>query len=38
MGDNHVAYYMDSMNPTVNNLSISYLIVVAEFGFNLYLA
>ncbi len=29
MGDNHVAFYIDWMNLTTNNLSISYLIVVA---------
>ncbi len=29
MGDNHVASSIDSMNPTANNLSISYLTVVA---------
>jgi hypothetical protein len=28
MGDNHVVSSTDSMNPTVNNLSIFYLIVV----------
>ncbi len=29
MGDNHVAYFTNSMNLNVNNLSISYLTVVA---------
>jgi len=38
MGDNHVTFSRDWMNLTTNNLSISYLTNVVEFGFNLYLA
>ncbi len=38
MRDNHVASFTYWMNPTTNNLSISYLTIVAYYGFNVYLA